>query len=100
MPDLSGLAIDGGTPVRTEPLPLEFPGVHFMDEEEIEAVTAGNAFALTVPLLRTLPLRRGQAVRKRDGGQLWSPARNRDRAAAPARSMPRWERSAWVRARK
>src|SRR5208337_4522553 len=31
------LAIDGGKPVRTEPLPLEFPGVHHMDEEEIEA---------------------------------------------------------------
>src|SRR5580704_15862892 len=31
------LAIDGGTPVRTEPLPLEFPGVHHMDEAEIEA---------------------------------------------------------------
>jgi len=32
------LAIDNGAPVRTEPLPLEFPGVHFMDEEEVEAV--------------------------------------------------------------
>ena len=31
------LAIDGGTPVRTEPLPLEFPGVHHMGEEEVEA---------------------------------------------------------------
>ncbi len=31
------LAIDGGTPVRTEPLPLEFPGVHHMDAEEVEA---------------------------------------------------------------
>src|ERR1700734_3661335 len=31
------LAIDGGKPVRTDPLPLEFPGVHHMDEEEIEA---------------------------------------------------------------
>src|SRR3982074_449621 len=31
------LAIDGGKPVRTEPLPLEFPGIHHMDEEEIEA---------------------------------------------------------------
>src|SRR3984957_9782421 len=31
------LAIDGGKPGRTEPLPLEFPGVHHMDEEEIEA---------------------------------------------------------------
>ena len=34
------LAIDGGTPVRTEPLPLEFPGVHHMDEQEIEAAVA------------------------------------------------------------
>ena len=32
------LAIDDGAPVRTEPLPLEFPGVHFMDEEEVDAV--------------------------------------------------------------
>ena len=32
------LAIDGGKPVRTEPLPLEFPGVHHMDDEEVEAV--------------------------------------------------------------
>jgi len=31
------LAIYGGTPVRTEPLPLEFPGVHYMDKEEVEA---------------------------------------------------------------
>lgn len=31
------LAIDGGAPVRTAPLPLEFPGVHYMDEEEIQA---------------------------------------------------------------
>jgi dTDP-4-amino-4,6-dideoxygalactose transaminase len=31
------LAIDGGTPVRSEPLPLEFPGVHHMDDEEVEA---------------------------------------------------------------
>jgi dTDP-4-amino-4,6-dideoxygalactose transaminase len=31
------LAIYGGAPVRTEPLPLEFPGVHHMDEQEIEA---------------------------------------------------------------
>jgi 8-amino-3,8-dideoxy-alpha-D-manno-octulosonate transaminase len=32
------LAIDGGKPVRTTPLPLEFPGVHYMDREEEEAV--------------------------------------------------------------
>ncbi len=31
------LAINGGAPVRTEPLPLEFPGVHYMNEREIEA---------------------------------------------------------------
>lgn len=31
------LAILGGSPVRTQPLPLEFPGVHHMDEEEVEA---------------------------------------------------------------
>src|ERR1700678_3569923 len=31
------LAIDGGKAVRTEPLPLEFPGAHHMDEEEVEA---------------------------------------------------------------
>src|SRR5215472_13430413 len=33
------LAIDGGSPVRTRPLPLEFPGIHYMGEEEMEAVT-------------------------------------------------------------
>ena len=31
------LAIYGGRPVRSKPLPLEFPGVHHMDEEEIAA---------------------------------------------------------------
>ncbi len=41
-PQVSGsihpaLAIAGGQPVRTEPLPLEFPGIHSMNEEEIEA---------------------------------------------------------------
>ncbi len=37
MPDPKDLAILGGAPVRTEPLPLEFPGIHQMDEREIEA---------------------------------------------------------------
>src|SRR5689334_3817833 len=32
------LALDGGRPVRTEPLPLEFPGIHHMGNEETEAV--------------------------------------------------------------
>src|SRR5262247_1023121 len=27
-------------PIRSEPLPLEFPGIHHMDEREIEAVVA------------------------------------------------------------
>jgi dTDP-4-amino-4,6-dideoxygalactose transaminase len=31
------LALHGGQPVRQEPLPLEFPGVHRMDQEEIQA---------------------------------------------------------------
>ena len=31
------LAIEGGLPVRTAPLPLEFPGVHHMGKEEAEA---------------------------------------------------------------
>ena len=31
------LALHGGEPVRTEPLPLEFPGIHHMGEEEIDA---------------------------------------------------------------
>src|ERR1039457_2084621 len=31
------LAIDGGKPVRTKPLPLEFPGVHHMDNLEVQA---------------------------------------------------------------
>lgn len=33
------LAINGGKPVRTEPLPLEFPGGHYIDQDEINAVT-------------------------------------------------------------
>ncbi|MFZ0746393.1 MAG: DegT/DnrJ/EryC1/StrS family aminotransferase [Terracidiphilus sp.] len=33
----SNLAINGGAPVRTTPLPLEFPGIHYMGEEEIKA---------------------------------------------------------------
>jgi dTDP-4-amino-4,6-dideoxygalactose transaminase len=31
------LAIYGGTPVRRAPLPLEYPGIHYMDEEEVNA---------------------------------------------------------------
>src|ERR1017187_5926447 len=31
------LAIDGGTPARAQPLPLEFPGVYRIDEQEVEA---------------------------------------------------------------
>ena len=31
------LAINGGAPVRTTPLPLEFPGIHHMGEAEIAA---------------------------------------------------------------
>ena len=33
------LAIDGGVPVRNIPLPLEFPGVHHMDEAETDAAS-------------------------------------------------------------
>ncbi|MEW5422897.1 DegT/DnrJ/EryC1/StrS family aminotransferase [Amorphus sp. 3PC139-8] len=33
------LAIDGGTPVRTAPLPWELPGAHFVGEEEFELVS-------------------------------------------------------------
>jgi 8-amino-3,8-dideoxy-alpha-D-manno-octulosonate transaminase len=33
----SDLAIHGGPPVRQRPLPLEFPGVHHMGEEEVAA---------------------------------------------------------------
>jgi dTDP-4-amino-4,6-dideoxygalactose transaminase len=36
-PELEQLAIDGGAPVRTTPLPLEFPGMHYVDHEEVEA---------------------------------------------------------------
>src|SRR5579872_1574595 len=31
-------AITGERPVRTEPLPLEFPGAHYFDQEEVDAV--------------------------------------------------------------
>jgi len=37
--DEKKLAIDGGAPVRTDPLPLEFPGVYAIGDEELEAVT-------------------------------------------------------------
>ncbi|MDQ0317621.1 DegT/DnrJ/EryC1/StrS family aminotransferase [Amorphus orientalis] len=33
------LAIDGGTPVRTDPLPWELPGAHYIGEEELELVS-------------------------------------------------------------
>ncbi len=33
------LAIEGGSPIRTSPLPWELPGSHFMGKEEIELVT-------------------------------------------------------------
>jgi dTDP-4-amino-4,6-dideoxygalactose transaminase len=33
------LAVDGGQPVRTTPLPLEFPGIHHMDDDEVNAAT-------------------------------------------------------------
>ena len=33
------LAIDGGAPVRTEPLPWEQPGAHWMGREELDLVT-------------------------------------------------------------
>jgi dTDP-4-amino-4,6-dideoxygalactose transaminase len=36
--ELERLAIEGGTPVRTTPLPLEFPGMYYLDEAEIQAV--------------------------------------------------------------
>jgi dTDP-4-amino-4,6-dideoxygalactose transaminase len=32
------LAMNGGSPIRNTPLPLEFPGIHHMDEGEIAAV--------------------------------------------------------------
>jgi dTDP-4-amino-4,6-dideoxygalactose transaminase len=35
--ELERLAIDGGAPVRTSPLPLEFPGMHYVNDEEVEA---------------------------------------------------------------
>ena len=42
------LAIDGGEPVRTAPLPWELPGAHWMGDEEAELVTrvvrAGSPF--------------------------------------------------------
>lgn len=37
--DAEKLAIEGGKPTRTEPLPLEFPGVYDIDNQESEAVT-------------------------------------------------------------
>ncbi len=37
LPGTGKLAVNGGTPVRRDPLPLEFPGIHHMDEEEVNA---------------------------------------------------------------
>lgn len=37
--DKAELAISGGKPIRTKPLPPEWPGAPFMDEREVEAVT-------------------------------------------------------------
>ncbi|MBN2561622.1 MAG: DegT/DnrJ/EryC1/StrS family aminotransferase [Phycisphaerae bacterium] len=37
MPVREKLALEGGTPVRTMPLPQEWCGAHYMDEEEIAA---------------------------------------------------------------
>ncbi len=34
------LALEGGLPVRTEPLPWDYPGASFIDEEELELVTS------------------------------------------------------------
>ncbi|HXW93788.1 MAG TPA: aminotransferase class I/II-fold pyridoxal phosphate-dependent enzyme, partial [Terriglobales bacterium] len=36
--EVEPFALEGGAPVRTTPLPLEFPGMHYLDEREIEAV--------------------------------------------------------------
>ena len=35
------LAIDGGNPVRNKPLPLEFPGIHLMDQREVDSTVCG-----------------------------------------------------------
>jgi dTDP-4-amino-4,6-dideoxygalactose transaminase len=37
--DSAALAIEGGSPVRSKPLPSESPGIHWFGEEEIELVT-------------------------------------------------------------
>ena len=50
------LAIEGGTPVRTKPLPLEFPGVHHINRLEIQAATR---------LLRSRSLFRYYGIRPR-----------------------------------
>ena len=34
-------------PVRTKPLPFEFPGMHYYDDQEIEAYQAQNRKDLT-----------------------------------------------------
>lgn len=36
----SGLAVDGGTPVRNGPIPIMHPGAGYVGKEEIDAVTA------------------------------------------------------------
>ncbi len=39
VPVTGKLALDGGDPVRTTPLPWELPGAHWFGQEEIDAVT-------------------------------------------------------------
>ena len=50
------LAIDGGDPVRTEPMPHEYPGVPYFDERELEYVSrvvkARNPFRFYGPDLQ------------------------------------------------
>jgi hypothetical protein len=48
-----------GEPSRRHPLPLEFPGVHYIDELELEAVARGTGAPAAAPAVLSLAREKG-----------------------------------------
>jgi len=67
------LAIEGGKPVRTKPLPGEWPGPHFFDKRELELVTqvvkAKNPFRFYGPDLQHMCDRFEEEFAKQKGSK-------------------------------
>ena len=65
------LAIDGGRPVRTGPLPWELPGSHWIGEEELaligQVVKTRSPFRYYGPDLQQMAERLEEAFRRRIG---------------------------------